>query len=151
VRILHLCGIPGAGKSSFGAWLAAKHDFVHVNVDETGGDLSAFVAAIASNRDVVLDYGFPPNAIPRIREMQQQLAMESWWFEGDAEACFRSFKQAKGTGAPWLAARQKYLSDIAEHRSEYDALVGDQRIRTVEADDTRLSGEEIYRRIWPAG
>ena len=74
--IVHVCGIPGSGKTYYCEWLEGKHGFLHLDFDQLlrgEGDerkLSliglfrenpdAFISMLSQDRNpTVIDWGFP--------------------------------------------------------------------------------------------
>ncbi len=94
--LLLLSGIPAVGKSSFGRYLAREHNFAlydlechprgwpHPELKRVWDSSRAnFVAQLKGRHDrIALDWGFPPQAMPQVRELLA-LGVRCVWFVGD--------------------------------------------------------------------
>lgn len=79
---LLVSGIPGAGKSTFARWLGVEYSFHHVDIDfDRYPDASAWLKMPR----VVVDWGFPPNCLPFVRDLVAN-GFSHWWFDGDRQA-----------------------------------------------------------------
>ncbi|MGA3353689.1 MAG: hypothetical protein ABSD85_10955 [Acidimicrobiales bacterium] len=102
---LLIAGIPGTGKSGFSRWLADTHGYLHVEVDAAVENDPVVqllvhrdvfnVLGVADNLkargpDVVLDWGFVPSLLGRVRQLIRK-GFEPWWFTGDEDAARRAF------------------------------------------------------------
>jgi hypothetical protein len=120
---LLIAGIPGAGKSGFSSWLEQAHGYVCVEVDKALESDTAVqllvhrdvfnVQRVAENLiqrgpDVVLDWGFVPSLLGRVRQLVRK-GFEPWWFTGDEDAARQAFVES-GIAAESLFDLQ--MSDI---------------------------------------
>jgi hypothetical protein len=102
---LLIAGLPGTGKTEFSRWLEATHGYLHIDVDTALEDDPAIqlllhrdvfnVLKVAENLkargpDVVLDWGFVPSLLGRVRQLVRT-GFQPWWFTGDEDAARRSF------------------------------------------------------------
>src|SRR5271157_4492309 len=105
---LLIAGLPGTGKTEFSRWLAETHQYVHIEVDaalETDPAVQLLlhrdvfnVGGVAENLkargpDVVLDWGFVPSLLGRVRQLVRA-GFEPWWFTGDEGAARQSFLES---------------------------------------------------------
>lgn len=155
--ILLLSGIPGSGKSTFGRWLAAVHNFVHLDLEVRGvleeadlvaqwnhmfspyGSVDPFCRAIKRfAAPVVLDWGFPFRK-PGIAEALMRNDIDIWWFDGDRTAAKAAF-DARGTTPSERFDQQ--IQDIDHYWPRVTSLVGDQMVRVIDRERF-LRHEEI--------
>ena len=105
---LLIAGLPGTGKSEFSRWLAETHGYLHVEVDAAVEDdpvvqllvhrdvfnvLGVADNLLARGPDVVLDWGFVPSLLGRVRQLIRR-GFEPWWFNGDEDAARLAFCQS---------------------------------------------------------
>ena len=105
---LLIAGLPGTGKTEFSRWLADTHGYLHIEVDTALENDPAIqlllhrdvfnVLKVAENLkargpDVVIDWGFVPALLGRVRQLVRT-GFEPWWFTGDEDAARRSFLEA---------------------------------------------------------
>lgn len=157
MTILLVCGVPGTGKSTFSSWLAREKAFLHLDVDAPGaleqagllGPWREMLLATGSHRPflealhdracpVVLDWGFPPECLYRVRQLQND-GVILWWFDGDRPAALRQFLK-RGTVPEELfyvqmekIQRFKVLDKLKPHV-----------VRSFREDGTIYSPEEIW-------
>jgi len=107
--LLLLSGIPAAGKSSFGRYLAREHAFAHYDLechprgwprpDLKGvwdSSRTNFVARLNEFHErIALDWGFPPTAMPWVHELIAT-GVRLVWFGADVEKARRLFLQRGG-------------------------------------------------------
>ncbi|MFZ2057020.1 MAG: hypothetical protein WAV54_06400 [Acidimicrobiales bacterium] len=102
---LLIAGVPGTGKTNFSRWLRDTHEYVHIDVEKSwvNDPVIRFlldrdvinVESVAENLkarspNVVLDWGFVPALLGRVRQMIRK-GFEPWWFTGDEDAARRAF------------------------------------------------------------
>jgi len=101
-RLLLLTGIPGTGKSEMGRFLEREHGFVHVDVEafleapppKTHADILRLAERQkATEKDVVITWGFMPGQDEAAISSLQQLGFQLVWFDGDREAALNAFKR----------------------------------------------------------
>jgi len=100
-----IAGLPGTGKTDFSHWLHTTHGYVHIEVDtalesdaavqlllhrDVFNVLSVAESLKARGPDVVLDWGFVPSLLGRVRQLIRT-GFEPWWFTGDEDAARQSF------------------------------------------------------------
>ncbi len=105
---LLIAGIPGAGKTSFSRWLSDTYGYVHIEVDVAVEEdpliqlllhrdvlnvQGVAESLISRGPDVVLDWGFVPTLLGRVRQLVRK-GFEPWWFTGDEEAARQAFSAA---------------------------------------------------------
>jgi hypothetical protein len=107
--ILLLSGIPAAGKSSFGRYLARDHGFAHYDLEchprgwphpelKDVWDLSRpnFVVKLkALHPRTALDWGFPPHAVSRVHELLDA-RVRLVWFAANIAQARRLFEERGG-------------------------------------------------------
>ena len=161
VTSLLISGLPGAGKSTFCAWLAHERGFVHVETDVLfGRDLAvnalaapdpAAVAAAATELmgrgpSVVLEWGFRPSLLPQV-EATISAGFDPWWLGGSEAAARRSYGQRTHRDP---GAMRAFEVQVAAIRDAWDGIarVFDGRILTViELGPSYMSPDEIYGTI----
>ena len=108
-RALLVSGIPAAGKSWFGRYLARDHGFAHYDLEcHPPGwphpDLkvlwdqsrSSFVEELRRRHgSVVLDWGFPSHCVSWVRELQAA-SVQLVWFECDIDRARALFVERGG-------------------------------------------------------
>ena len=106
---LLLSGVPAVGKSSFGRYLAREHAFAHYDLEcyprgwphpelkpVWDSSRASFVAQLKGLHDrVVLDWGFPVNAVPWVRELLAA-GVRLVWFAADTGKARELFLQRGG-------------------------------------------------------
>lgn len=95
-----IAGLPGAGKTHFCRWLEADRHYHHIEADHAAVFDPAVQLLVAAGTvnvsrsaesfkargpDVVLEWGFPPPALGRVRQLVKA-GFEPWWFGGDEGA-----------------------------------------------------------------
>ncbi|MGA2529829.1 MAG: hypothetical protein ABSG36_11780 [Acidimicrobiales bacterium] len=105
---LLIAGLPGTGKSEFSRWLKETHGYLHIEVDSAVENDPVVqllvhrdvfnVQGVADNLlargpDVVLDWGFVPSLLGRVRQVIRR-GFEPWWFSGEEDAARLAFKQS---------------------------------------------------------
>jgi hypothetical protein len=107
--LLLLSGIPAVGKSTFGRYLARKHNFAHYDLEchprgwphpelkrVWDSSRANFVAQLKERHDrIALDWGFPPQAMPQVRELLA-LGVRCVWFAGNVATARKLFIERSG-------------------------------------------------------
>lgn len=162
-RIVLVCGIPGAGKTTYSKWLAQQKGFDHLDFDEllsgrgTPAQLQLigllktspkdFVHRLSRRGCTVIDWGFPLASIPLIRELQER-GISVWWFDGDREAALQSFT-ARGTVS--REAFRNQMGAIEKGWNQIKEIIGERVIKTVAAGPTHLAPEKIFVEMFRSG
>lgn len=157
MRLVLISGIPATGKTCFGDWLARRHGFLHVDLEDSplSGDVLRMEAgafmdkACAGRSEVVVTWGFPPDraCIAKIRELHAA-GLVPWWFDGDRQAAFESFRDRPGhpgTVPAWVLQ----LARIDAAWPEIVDLYGERRIDVIRPGRSYLDHEEIFSRMFP--
>ncbi|HEV2036769.1 MAG TPA: hypothetical protein VGU71_21675 [Candidatus Dormibacteraeota bacterium] len=167
-RLLVISGVPASGKSTFclslawQGWAFINHDEITAStLDQTwwrlvtSGRAGEFVPLTsAAGQDVVLEFGFPMALLPAVRQLKAAGA-DHWWFKADHDAARevfvarnRAWQESRTHGIIPIQAFEKYVSDLAAHRAEIRKLFAAKIIETRDRDGTRVTVEEIHRRIF---
>jgi hypothetical protein len=107
--LLLLSGIPAAGKSSFGRYLAREHDFAHYDLEchphgwphhelkqVWHSSRTTFVAQLKGlHQRIALDWGFPPHAVSLVHELLA-MGVRLVWFAADIAQARRLFEERGG-------------------------------------------------------
>ncbi|MDA8210209.1 MAG: hypothetical protein M0Z92_14580 [Actinomycetota bacterium] len=94
---LLVTGIPATGKTTFARWLVANHGYVRCPAGEEPGSnfYADIAAALNGSEDVVIDWGFPVQDLPKVKSLIAAGTV-GWWFDGDRDAAFAVFSERKG-------------------------------------------------------
>lgn len=107
--LLLLSGVPAVGKSSFGRYLAREHGFAHYDLEcyprgwphpelkpIWDSSRANFVDQLQTlHQRVVLDWGFPANAVPWVKELLA-VGVRLVWFAADIARARKLFVQRGG-------------------------------------------------------
>jgi hypothetical protein len=147
-----VCGIPGTGKSKFSRWLVSEHNYVRCpRKDEPSTDFSVEVDnALLANEDVVIDWGFPAfdpafrGCLGFVRHLIEERNVEQWWFDGDRDAAFRSFRDrnAKEGRPPSQREWDRQLNGINSHWPEIFAVFSGRILNVIEGGPVYMPNEE---------
>lgn len=158
---LLIAGIPGAGKTSFSSWLSDAHGYVHVDVDAAVEEDPVIqmllhrdllnvqeLAEILLSRgpDVVLDWGFVPSLLGRVRQLVRK-GFEPWWFTGDEKAARQAFLAA-GKAPEQLFDLQ--LGDIHASWPRIEKVFNGHILPVIGSSPegvSRLQPQDLYRRM----
>jgi hypothetical protein len=160
--IVHLCGIPGCGKTTYARWLERQKGFLHLDFDkllngqgpedqlrlvqalQTKGP-KLFVATVRrARRSIAIDWGFPPNSLPLVEALQQEGVLV-WWFDGDREAARQSFIKR---GDVSVGALDRQMALIQEVWLQIMTVVGPNVINALNRDGSYLPPEEIFEQMF---
>ena len=160
-QFLHLSGIPASGKSFFGRWLASKHKYIHVDVEQPGrlhalgleivwnecfsrNDASSLAKALKGlGAHVVLDWGFPTRWLHMVEQLKD-CGFSVWWFDADHEQARSEFIHR---GAVSLDAFEKQMADICRNWVYIKKVFASNIITTLDTAGTRPLPEVIYEEI----
>jgi hypothetical protein len=158
---LLIAGIPGAGKSGFSRWLEETHGYVHIEVDkalESDAAVQLLVHRdvfnvqglaenlIARGPDVVLDWGFVPSLLGRVRQLVRK-GFEPWWFTGDEDAARQAFLES-GIAPETLFELQ--MADIQASWGRIEKVFHDRVLEVIASSPdgfTRLAPAEVLELI----
>ena len=121
-NLLLLSGIPAAGKSHFGRYLAREYGFAHYDLEcHPGGwphpelkviwdaSRSAFLTELQNRHErIVLDWGFPPSAIEIVEEIRIGGATVVW-FDGSIAQARKKFVERGGIDVSKFDAQVKAI------------------------------------------
>jgi len=156
MRLALISGIPGTGKTCFGDWLANQHGFVHIDLEASGlgADVWSMEPAVFIDRaragrpDLVVTWGFRPlpQDLARVRDLHAA-GLTAWWFDGDRDAAFESFKDRpdhSGTEDDWRVQ----LGLIEAFWPQLTEFYGERRIDVIGPGRLYMDREEIFSRIF---
>jgi hypothetical protein len=157
VTALLIAGLPGAGKSHFCRWLAAHHDFAHVETDrdpiinglvapDTHAVLSAVAAVKGRAAAVVLEWGFRPVFLHQVRTVIGA-GFVPWWFGGSEAAARRSYRQRVGGDRGAMQAFETQLSAIQANWASIAEVFAGRILPAVDLGPTYMPPDEIYKLI----
>ncbi len=161
---LLIAGMPAAGKTTFGGWLANNHSFCHIDAElpqdnrldalglraawETcvnGHGAQDFSAALESIGPTVFDWGLPPSCLELARSLKAA-GFGCWWFDADEPVVRAAFRQ-RGTGS--IGSLETQLAAIRGHRAEVMELFQPNVIVTIDETGVRMSPEAIWQTLRP--
>jgi hypothetical protein len=104
-----LSGVPATGKTEFARYLAREYGFAHYDLEcyprgwphpelKATWDASraGFLAQLRQHHDlIILDWGFPPSALPWVEDLRQA-GSKLVWFHGDIARARQVFVQRGG-------------------------------------------------------
>jgi len=110
----------------------------------------SFIDEIRSGRrDLILDWGFPPNCLPFVRNLVGA-GFSHWWFDGDREAAHESFLSRcdhPGSEDAW----QIQLERIEQSWEQLAAVFSGRIIDVISNGPTYLSNLERLRAMQDRG
>lgn len=160
MNLLFLAGIPASGKSHFGQWLQATHDYLHIDAELPGQldvhglhqtwdagiaqtNAQAFVEAVrALGRSVVLNWGFPPNCLPFIRSLGST-GFTLWWFDADLSAARSAYGEI---GRP-VEIFDRQIANIRVRWPAIHDVFAPNIINTLDSAGARRREDEVLRII----
>ena len=157
--IILLSGIPATGKSTFGRYLSRKHQFAYYDLEchprgwphpefkPTWDDSrSDFVAMLRRHHDrTALDWGFPPECLPWVNQLQAQ-GVRLIWFSGDLDCARRVFEQRGGIDPHRFDDQIRKIRD-AEFPELLDCVV----VEALPASGVFLDMTQIERIVFQRG
>lgn len=153
MRII-ISGVPCCGKTYFGDWLRDEHGFAHANLEprpmpaaqpvrlpDLSDELPRWLALLA--RDVVVTWGFPPNAycldkIARFRDA----GFMPWWFAADHGVARARYLTLHGQVAT-EASFDPQVQRLEQAKAELHAIYHNRTIEALTAGGYKPV-EEIY-------
>jgi hypothetical protein len=163
-HLMLIAGIPSAGKSHFGDWLAANHGFLHI--DDVSGqrlrlyglhhaweeslllrDAHPFIAELQRReRPVVLNWEFPLDSLPFV-VLLKHAGLTLWWFEADIRIARREHIRNGRDGK----AFDVQVADVAAHRVQIDTLFQPNVLQVLSPHGERIPPEAIFEAMSRAG
>jgi hypothetical protein len=156
-RQILIAGIPSAGKTYYGDWLAFHHGFLHID-DLSGGrlrlyglheawehsllrhDARPFIAELEKrDRPAMLNWGFPLDSLPFVRLLKHE-GLALWWFDADVKTARREHIR-NGRDAKAFDAQ---VADIAAHRTQIDTLFPPNVLQVLAPGGERMPPEAIF-------
>ena len=156
-HLMLIAGIPSAGKTYYGDWLAAKQGFLHID-DVTANHLRLFglhqaweealllrdahpfiVELQKQGHPAVLNWAFPLDCLPFVGLMKHA-GVTLWWFDADIEAARREHIR-NGKEA---AAFDSQISDITAHRVQIDTLFRPNVLQVLTPHGEHMAPEAIF-------
>ncbi len=152
-----ISGVPCCGKTHFGDWLRDQHGFAHANIEprpmpapppvcppDMSDALPRWLALLG--REVVVTWGFPPNAycldkIARFRDA----GFTPWWFAAEYGVARASYLALYGQQAT-EACFDPQIQRLQQAQAELNAIYLNHSIETLTADGYKPVAE-IYDTI----
>ena len=162
--IVLLSGIPATGKTSFGKWLEEQKGFLHIDREndiqwkdcyrkaaletalQSSGPDCFIKKAHKIGKPIALDWGFPPCALPIVRELQSSGAVP-WWFNGGRKIARSKFVE-RGGGIG-LNCFDIQMNAIEQHWHDISDIFNTRIIETLRSDGSYLEPELIYEIMFP--
>ena len=151
--LLLISGQPGAGKSTFCRWLVHEKGYAYVETDaewniwgSTLTEPGLGSAREVHNRlrqrgpDVVIEWGFHPDLLHRIRELII-VGLEHWWFRADEAAAFQQYLNRSGDVSE--EAYRIQLERITHSFAMIEKVYRGRMLEVLEPDGTRMPYDEI--------
>jgi hypothetical protein len=142
---LFISGIAGCGKTTFARWLSDAQGYIRCPSGEEpvpGTFFGEIEAAIASERSVVIDWGFLSYAFDYVDHLIA-LGFEFWWCDGDRQAAARVFYERVGHPAS-NEDHDVYMRSVVEHWDWYEARMADRRLDVIGPGPTFMSVEDRW-------
>lgn len=157
-RVVLLAGVPGAGKTSFGAYLAASRGGLHIDVEESAsrraagfdpiwdrlfraGDARAVVDFLGQGGRVgILDWGFPIACLPVVEALVTAGA-EPWWFDGDRAVAFARYRARPFKNDP--TAWRNQVGEIDAAWNSIERLFDGHVLQVVSSGPTVVTSEAV--------
>ncbi len=160
-EIVHVCGIPGSGKTYYCEWLERRQGFLHLDFDQLlrgqgtepklsliellRGNPHAFIARLSQEgHPAVIDWGFPLSSLPVVRLLQEK-GVVIWWFDGNREAARQAFITR---GDPSPEDFQIQLNSIESNWPAIKDIIGARIIETVAPGPTHATPEWIFEQMF---
>jgi len=102
--------------------------------------LDEISAARTHRPDVVIDWGFPPAALPIVRKLTED-GVQAWWFDGNRSVALDVFLSRKGhpaTREDW----DRQLASIDAHWPEIEPLFGERVLSVIAAGPTFMTNDD---------
>ncbi len=159
--IVHVCGIPGSGKTSYSEWLEREKGFLHLDFDQLlhgfgtqhklslialfRGNPEAFISRLSQkSQSTMIDWGFPLSMLSQVRWLQQKGTV-TWWFDGDREAARQAFIK-RGTVS--LKDFLVQMDSIEKNWQAIKEIIGTHIIKTVTPGPTHATPECIFEEMF---
>jgi hypothetical protein len=161
VTSLLISGLPAAGKSTFCAWLALEHGFVHVETDVLFGRdpvvnalaapdprtaASAATALMERGPEVALEWGFRPSLLPQVQAVIGA-GFDPWWLGGSEPAARRSYGKRTQREAGAMRAFEVQVAAIGAAWDSIARVFDGRVLSAIELGPTYMSHEQIYETI----
>jgi len=157
-KLLVISGWSNSGKSTFTEWLASKHRFVRLDMEElilsqtpvprvrklgemwaTGNANDAVNKLQASGADTVVDW--PYNPPPNFFQGMLTSGLPCWWFDADPAQARLSFVNRKRRQVEEFDAHARA---IAAHQYQLPRVYGARFLRTLHLSGTRLHHPDVW-------
>ncbi len=128
---LLIAGIPGTGKTNIGNYLAAKHDFIHIDM-ESGNNIPAIIKdptvfienLVDKKKDIVVTWGFVPceEQIGIVKQFKNKF-FKLVWFDGNRAAAKREYIKREEKGGVEYLTNATSLYDLQISRIDGSGLI----------------------------
>jgi len=160
--IVHVCGIPGSGKTTYCKWLEQEKHFLHLDFDHLlsgigtqvklslirpllEGHTKNFIAKLSErHQSTVIDWGFPVTNLPVVQQLQRE-GVSIWWFDGDRPAARQAFARRATVS---LADFDRQMKSIEKQWTEIEQLIGDHVIGTVKMGPAHAKPDWIFEQMF---
>lgn len=154
MKLLLIAGVPGTGKTTIGDYLRDNHQLLHLNVELldswsenikslflSNNWIGLYKFLQASNKDVVMTWGFMPGVHDPAVKQLQQIGFKLIWFDGNREAARNAFNKRATVAEYYLDIQMKRIENM--NLGSFNPVV----INTFDENGDFLSKEEIVRRL----
>jgi hypothetical protein len=161
-KIVHICGIPGSGKTTYCEWLEREKGFLHLNFDRLfhgcgtqsklalinilrQGPAARFVSELFKRgQSTAIDWGFPLTNLCIVRQLQDE-GVDIWWFDGDRAAARQAFAHRDPL---CLANFDSQLSSIEKEWAQIQEIIGDRVVETVTPGPVHTKPDRIFEQMF---
>lgn len=165
-----ISGVPAAGKTWLGNWLANKRGYVHIDAekdygtdfDHAGvhaewddflrtGRAAGFVAAVGHlGKSLVLNWGLPSDALFIVPALQAE-GVEAWWIHADRSQARTAFveRENKKPEGKRISVElfDQQMDQIERHWLLIERLFGKRMIEGLKTDGSQRLPEDLWTEI----
>lgn len=158
---LLIAGVPAAGKTYFGDWLARTHGYLHLDVENDASVIASGLANVVApfrqhgdterlldalerlDRPVVFNWGFPPEYLHIVEEFEE-VGFELWWLDADHARARQKFIERGEVPVKYFDIQ---VAAITDRWNAITELFDPNLVDVLDAAGARLGPEEIWQRI----